>query len=73
MNTSSFQVDLLCTLVGYVGRNLSAKNFFGSDLSYNSYLSHQCTFPMLPLFETKFNLTIFFSLNLFSLCLFYCL
>ena len=39
-------------------------------LFYNGYLSHQCKFPMLPLFKTSFKLTYFF-LNLVSLYPFY--
>ena len=48
--------------ISFVGK----RKFF-----YNSYLPHQFKFPMLPLFETNFNLTIFSSLNLVSFYLFY--
>ena len=37
------------------------KLVLGVQFFYNGYLSHQCKFPMLPLFKTSFKLTYFFS------------
>ena len=39
---------------GGFGRNENAKLVLEVQFFYNSYLSHQCKFPMLPLFEKIF-------------------